>query len=381
MHRRHNNHLATWLVGAIILVAGALGATSFLLLGANSHAPTAAATQDPTNPQGKPLLEMVTAASPSPGASGVSPDTLISLKLSAPLASNSPMPRLSPPVAGSWNLSTPTVLVFQPRTTFVPGANESVIVPAGDKGLLGTDGERTTDTLTVGFHVAGGSTLRLQQILAELGYLPLSFKPASSDPVNPLYEAVPQVGTFAWRWSGLPSSLTSLWSPGTANVITQGAIMQFENFEGLATDGIAGPVVWTDLLHALWQHKSNPLPYDYVYVQKNPEPETVTVFRNGTPIYTTDANTGIAVAPTPSGTWPVYVRYTVTTMSGTNPDGSHYSDPGIPWVSYFYGGDALHGFLRPGYGYPQSLGCVEMPYANAAVVYPLTPIGTLVTVQ
>jgi lipoprotein-anchoring transpeptidase ErfK/SrfK len=67
-------------------------------------------------------------------------------------------------------------------------------------------------------------------------------------------------------------------------------------------------------------------------------------------------------------------------MTGTNPDGSHYSDPGIPWVSYFNGGDALHGFVRAHYGFPQSDGCVEMPPANAAVVYPLTPIGTLVTV-
>jgi lipoprotein-anchoring transpeptidase ErfK/SrfK len=50
-------------------------------------------------------------------------------------------------------------------------------------------------------------------------------------------------------------------------------------------------------------------------------------------------------------------------------------------VSYFHGGDALHGFVRPGYGYPQSDGCVEMPISNAAVVFPLTPLGTLVTVQ
>ena len=68
-------------------------------------------------------------------------------------------------------------------------------------------------------------------------------------------------------------------------------------------------------------------------------------------------------------------------MRGTNPDGSHYADPGVPWVSYFHGGDALHGFIRPGYGYPQSLGCVEMPPANAEVVYPYTPLGTLVTVE
>ena len=64
----------------------------------------------------------------------------------------------------------------------------------------------------------------------------------------------------------------------------------------------------------------------------------------------------------------------------TNPDGSHYHDTGIPWVSYFNGGDALHGYIRASYGWPQSLGCVEMPFANAGAVWPYTPIGTLVTI-
>ena len=44
----------------------------------------------------------------------------------------------------------------------------------------------------------------------------------------------------------------------------------------------------------------------------------------------------------------------MTTMSGTNPDGSHYVDPGIQWVSYFNGGDALHGFVRGSYGFPRA---------------------------
>ncbi len=67
-------------------------------------------------------------------------------------------------------------------------------------------------------------------------------------------------------------------------------------------------------------------------------------------------------------------------MSGENPDGSHYEDPGIMWVSYFNGGDALHAFDRASFGTPQSLGCVEMPLEEAAEVFPYTPIGTLVTV-
>jgi lipoprotein-anchoring transpeptidase ErfK/SrfK len=91
-------------------------------------------------------------------------------------------------------------------------------------------------------------------------------------------------------------------------------------------------------------------------------------------------NTGVASVATESGTWPVYSRFTVTTMKGTNPNGTKYSDPGIPWVSYFHGGDALHGFIRSSYGFPQSDGCVEMPIAHAAIVFPLTPLGTLVTV-
>jgi lipoprotein-anchoring transpeptidase ErfK/SrfK len=156
--------------------------------------------------------------------------------------------------------------------------------------------------------------------------------------------------------------------------------MNFENQNGLKTDGAAGPQVWTDLLADVQSGKSNAQPWDYVLVSQS-RPETATVYKNGAEVYSTLVNTGVPGATTENGTWPVFTRYTVTTMSGTNPDGSHYSDPGIPWVSYFHGGDALHGFVRGGYGYPQSDGCVEMPISNAAVVYPLTPLGTLVTVQ
>jgi lipoprotein-anchoring transpeptidase ErfK/SrfK len=109
-------------------------------------------------------------------------------------------------------------------------------------------------------------------------------------------------------------------------------------------------------------------------------PETVHVWHDGHTVVSGLVNTGIPAAPTATGVFPVFEHVPVTTMTGTNPDGSHYSDPGIPWVSYFNGGDALHGFIRAGYGYPQSLGCVEMPYSQAQAVFPYTPIGTLVSV-
>jgi lipoprotein-anchoring transpeptidase ErfK/SrfK len=156
--------------------------------------------------------------------------------------------------------------------------------------------------------------------------------------------------------------------------------MNFENQNGLKTDGLAGPQVWTDLLADIQSGKGNTQPWDYVLVSQS-LPETATVYKDGVQVYSTPVNTGVPGASTENGTWPVYARYTVTTMTGTNPDGSHYSDPGIPWVSYFHGGDALHGFIRSSYGFPQSDGCVEMPISNAQAVFPLTPLGTLVTVQ
>ena len=66
-------------------------------------------------------------------------------------------------------------------------------------------------------------------------------------------------------------------------------------------------------------------------------------------------------------------------MSGTNPDGSHYSDP-VQFVAYFNGGDAVHYFLRGSYGSPQSLGCVELPWNSAAKAWPYLTYGSLVTV-
>ena len=41
----------------------------------------------------------------------------------------------------------------------------------------------------------------------------------------------------------------------------------------------------------------------------------------------------------------------------------------------------IHGFVRPGYGWPQSLGCVEVQPSTAEVIFPYVNVGTLVTVQ
>ena len=156
--------------------------------------------------------------------------------------------------------------------------------------------------------------------------------------------------------------------------------MRFQSIYNLPTTGNTDTSTWQRLLTAARHHQYNPTTYNFVDVIKS-SPERLQLYANGRIVFRALVNTGIAVMPTVNGTFPVYLRYTSQTMSGTNPDGTHYHDTGIPWVSYFNGGDALHGFIRASYGWPQSLGCVEMPFAQAKVLWPHTPLGTMVTVQ
>jgi lipoprotein-anchoring transpeptidase ErfK/SrfK len=371
-HSRNNEGTALrlWVIAGAV-AALAVAAVAFVLA-PRTHPPSASA--DTAAPP--PALRVLTTA---PTGVNVDSGATISVQFSTDLAHGSPMPTLSPAVAGQWAVLSPTLLQYRATEPLVPGAVETITVPGGADGVVGSRGQTLAAPFTTSFTVAPGSTLRLQQMLAELGYLPLNFT-AASPLTSPTQEGAVQAGAFTWRWANQPASLTSLWTPGTYNVITKGAVMNFEAQHGLKVDGIAGPEVWGAVLTAVENGQGDALPYDYVFVTKT-LPETTTVYENGTAVYSTLANTGVAAAPTADGTFPVYARYTVTTMSGTNPDGSKYVDPGIPWVSYFNGGDALHGFPRASYGFPQSVGCVEMPIAHAAIVYPLTPLGTLVTVS
>ncbi len=138
--------------------------------------------------------------------------------------------------------------------------------------------------------------------------------------------------------------------------------------------------MWTALINDTINAKTDATPYVYVLVNKA-LPQNLTLWNNGTAQYAgIPVNTGAPGADTVDGTYAVFEHVRFSEMKGTNPDGSTYDDPNVPYASYFNGGDALHGFIRSSYGSPQSNGCVEMTYANAALVWPLTPIGTLVTV-
>jgi peptidoglycan hydrolase-like protein with peptidoglycan-binding domain len=318
--------------------------------------------------------------------SHISPATPIALTFSKPVSEvlGSARPELSPGTPGRWRETNSHTLVFTPSGLgAMLDSPLRVELPRAVAVTSGGSGLRTTNQIE--WTVPPGSTLRLHQLLAEAGYLPLTWQPSGAavarTPSAQAQAAVePPNGSFNWRYPNTPHQLQAMWSPDQASVITKGAVMKFENENGLTVDGVAGPTVWRMLMTNAIAGKRLSSGYSYVYVHRE-VPETMTLWHNGQTVITSPANTGISGAETELGTFPVFEHLPETTMSGTNPDGSHYEDPGIKWVSYFNGGDALHNFDRASFGTPQSLGCVELPLAASAEIWPYTPIGTLVTIE
>jgi len=371
--------------------------------------------------------------SPAPGATDVNGAQPITVTYNQPLPDNVAFPTLSPSVPGSWHRQGQTA-VFTPGTGYSQLTHVSLTVPLDASGTRnatpantsraasgtasGTVDSATTPTAT--FTTGTYSVLRLQEVLTQLGYLPFTWTqgpttqafvthgsaaqasstttakgkgkkggPAASAPVQAHLtsttvhqQAVDAYsapgGTFGFP-TGYPAELQAQWTPGAANVMTRGALMTFESDHNFGMTAKPTPAIWAALMKAAATNQVSQHGYSYAYVTED-EPETLTIYRNGAPVFHSLANTGGAGTPTPLGTYPVYEKFAYQIMSGTNPGGSHYSDP-VQWVNYFAGGAAIHAFNRYAYGYPQSLGCVELPYESAKQAFPLLPYGTLVTVM
>ena len=382
-------------ITALVVVAG--GLTWALASGHGSTPASAAVRTHNDKPAAPPAPLRVLSITPARATRGVNGAAPVTVVFSAPLAATSPTPSFSPAVKGTWapaktqsqpkGSKTKTqqayAMVFTPATQFRPRSTVTLNIPAGQTGVRSAAGSLLGSPITERFHTGSYSTMRLQQLLAQLGYLPLTWTPTGTDPAatdsNAQLSAAyqPPAGTFTWQ-SGYPATLHGMWQPGARNMIQVGAIRAFESVEGLTMDGVAGPAVWRDLLRAVDRGQHNPNGYTYAIASKA-SPETLTIWHDGSVVLHTLANTGIPAAPTADGTFPVYERLAFQVMKGTNPDGSHYADP-VQNVSYFNGGDAVHYFNRASYGWPQSLGCVELPLPQSAVAYRYLTYGSLVTV-
>ena len=311
---------------------------------------------------------------------GVSdPTSGVSIRLNGKPAPDTPRPVLQPHAAGHWR-NIGRYEVFRPVSTLEPCTTYSMRIPARTFALR----HRTLGAArVVSFKVACPGTTALQEALARLGYLPYTlhgFVGASSTAALTRKQAarlayVLPHGKLKPDLAGAPPLAT-----GTLDSTTTGAIEVFEGDHNLALTTTPSQPLWAELIADETLAHRDAKPYTWVTVTET-IPETLKVHEGSKVKLASPTNTGVPGADTQKGIFPIYLRYVATTMIGTNVDGSHYNDPGVPWVNYFNGGDAVHGYIRPGYGYPQSNGCVELPIATAQTVFGMLQLGDLVIVE
>ncbi len=342
------------------------------------------------------------------------------VRLSAPPASFSPRPTLSPAVAGTWTTHGDSEL-FTPASTLDPCASYTLTIPAASTAVAHSP---LAKQRTVALSVQCPSTKGLQQTLARLGYLPYgahsstrarAFKAevaqaqgagatanatapgqAASGASDTATAAQASASSYSAahverRVAAIDAFDPSPEAPdahvsdappleyGQLDETTKGALIVFQSEHEIEATGNPEAATWKALLRAAEKHERNPSPYTFVTVTES-LPETLEVHRDGRVVFSTPANTGVPGAETAQGIFPIYSRFVSTTMTGTDVDGTKYTVPDVPWVNYFNGGDAVHGYPRASYGFPQSNGCVELPIEAAAQVYPMLKIGDIVEV-
>jgi hypothetical protein len=375
--------LTVAILAAVAIVAGTVGLAFTSRPGA-SHGAAGEATGR-SGPSEAPVR--VISVTPASGSKKLSGALSVEVNLNVPVARDTADPQLSPNVAGQWQASG-SMLTFTPDVPLPPSTTFTLRIPAGNAGIRSTAGHVLAKPLTTHFKTAAYTQLRLAQLLSTLGYLPLSWQPRAgdrmtSDPAGGEVASqqemayTPPAGSFTWN-HGYPSELRYQWRANRPNTLVQGAVMAFKAQHHMAITPATDQRFWQKLFAAAQSGQRNAVGYTYALASKA-SPETLTIWHNGHVVLRSLANTGIPIAPTADGTFPVYLRYRFQIMSGTNPDGSHYADP-VSFVSYFDAGEAVHYFPRGAYGFEQSLGCVELPYDAAEHAWPYLTYGSLVTV-
>jgi peptidoglycan hydrolase-like protein with peptidoglycan-binding domain len=342
---------------------------------ASAAAPTAAATPlPPTRLVALPPRKIVNGTQPlsvtlsAPVAPG-----------SAPVAPGSPPPTLRPAVAGTW-ATVGDSEVFTPASTLQPCSTYTLTVWAN---TFAVEHSRLGTRRTLGLQVACPPIAALQQALARLGYLGASFRSFYGVHISSGRETRQEAAGRAFhpprgRLVPDPSTAPAV-QTGKLDEVTKGALEVYQADRGLEPTGEPNYATWASLLASETADRRNPKPYTWVSVSES-IPESLQVHRGDRVVFSTPANTGVPGAETAQGVFAIFARDVSTTMTGTDPDGTHYVAPDVPWVNYFNGGDAVHGYPRASYGSPQSNGCVELPIEAAHTVYGMLSIGDIVEV-
>ena len=364
---------------AVVVLAGRNHSVNELL---GSH-PASAATPVPETPGPAPSSiaaephTTLTARPPSTLNDGTTP---LWVRLSGIPAPGSPHPTVSPAIAGAWTTKGSSEY-FSPVSTLEPCTSYRLTIPAS---IQATGQTPLGKSRTIPLQVACPPVKALQQALARQGYLPYTFHSLYGVhlPGGPETRSMAAHHAFHIPTGVMVSNVHD--APpldyGQLDETTQGALTVFEAAHGIAaseSNGASNAQVWRSLLAAETDGRRDPSPYTFVTVTES-TPETLEVHKGNHVILSSPANTGVAGAETPQGIFPIFARDVSTTMIGTDPDGTKYDDPDVPWVNYFNGGDAVHGYERASYGVPQSNGCVELPVTTAKTVFGMLALGDIV---
>ncbi|HTU79861.1 MAG TPA: L,D-transpeptidase family protein [Solirubrobacteraceae bacterium] len=369
-----NARIARLLAAAVALAAGAP-----LTLAGHGHGfGGVLAARAADSPAPAPLAPTRVVGLPGPTIlNGTAP---LNVMLSAPVSPATPAPSLSPSVAGSWKLQGDSE-IFTPVSTLLPCTRYSLTIWGRTQSSGYAElGRRHTIRLTVACPPLAG----LQQALARLGYIGASFRPLYDVHYPPGKETRRAAAEHAFhpprgRLAPDPADAPPA-QLGELDPATRGALEVFQADNGLEAGGQVDRATWLTLLYDVSVDKRDPQPYTWAQVSES-LPETLWLHRGGRVVFSTPVNTGVPGAETELGVFPIYARYESTTMAGEDVDGAKYDVPDVPWVNYFNGGDAVHGYPREAYGFPQSNGCVELPIEAAHTIYPMLQIGDIVWVQ
>ena len=132
-------------------------------------------------------------------------------------------------------------------------------------------------------------------------------------------------------------------------------------------------------------YKTVRAPTDGKWIEVDLTTKRMYAYDQGDIVHTFLVSAGAAGTPTVTGRFAIYSKYTSQDMFGENADGSHYFQPRVPYINYFYRDYAIHGnYWRPASYFGNinsSHGCVGISVSEGAWMYSWAPIGTPVIVH
>jgi lipoprotein-anchoring transpeptidase ErfK/SrfK len=373
------------LPAGVLLVAATIAAVAIVALAGLDHgvsdllggSPQASAAMPAATPVAAEPHTTLTALPDRTRVDGTAP---LWVRLSGTPAPDSPHPTVSPALAGAWTINGDSEY-FTPASTLEPCSSYNLTIPAS---IQATGQTPLGKTRTIPLQVACPSVKAFQQALGRLGYLPYTFHSIYGIHLPGGPETRSMAAHHAFHApTGVMVANAHDAPPldyGQLDETTQGALTVFDAAHGIESSvasGVSDARIWESLLAAETEGRRNPSPYTFVTVSES-TPETLEVHKGNHVVLSSPANTGVTGAETPQGIFPIFARDVSTTMIGTDTDGTKYDDPDVPWVNYFNGGDAVHGYERASYGVPQSNGCVELPVATAKTVFGMLALGDIV---